>query len=121
MTNKSKRKGYRIENNLVKLLKKKGLSARRQPMSGALQDFPHDIQINNPSINVEVKGRKGGVGFKTLKRWKQGADALFLHEDFGETLVCINLNLFIDILLNHKEYRMPYEQSIKEKTRYEDS
>ena len=81
MTNKSKRKGYKAEHNLVKYFKHKGLSARRQPMSGALSDFPHDIQINNPSVNIEVKSRKGGTGFKTLKRWKQGATALALHED----------------------------------------
>ncbi len=39
----SKRKGYRVENELVKYLNRKGIDAKRQPLSGALADFPHDI------------------------------------------------------------------------------
>lgn len=119
MTNKSKRKGYKAECNLVKHFKKKGLSARRQPMSGALSDFPHDIQINNPNVIVEVKTRKNGTGFKTLKRWKGNAQALALHEDHGDTLICVNLSYFIDLLLNHNEYRVPYDLEVKEKFKHQ--
>ena len=119
MTNKSKRKGYKAEYNLVKHFKKKRLSARRQPMSGALSDFPHDIQINNPNVIVEVKTRKNGTGFKTLKRWKGNAQALALHEDHGDTLICVNLNYFIDLLLNHNEYRVPYDLEVKEKLKHQ--
>jgi len=121
MTNKSKRKGYKAEHNLVKYFKHKGLSARRQPMSGALSDFPHDIQINNPSVNIEVKSRKGGTGFKTLKRWKQGATALALHEDheyLGKNLICVDLDFFVDLLLNHNEYKVPYDLEIKERFKH---
>jgi len=123
MTNKSKRKGYKAEYNLVKHFKKKGLSARRQPMSGALSDFPHDIQINNPNIIVEVKTRKNGTGFKTLKRWKGNAQALALHEDheyLEKNLICVDLDFFIDLLLNHNEYRVPYDLEVKEKLKHKD-
>ena len=94
----SKRKGYRVEAKLVKELNKGGIKCRRQPMSGAIQDFPHDIEIREPRMTVEVKARANGEGFKTLERWKGSADILALHKDHGTTLMCLDINLFIELL-----------------------
>jgi hypothetical protein len=94
----SKRKGYRVEAKLVKELNKGGIECRRQPMSGAIQDFPHDIEIREPRMTIEVKARANGEGFKTLERWKGGADILALHKDHGTTLMCLDINLFIELL-----------------------
>lgn len=115
MSSKSKQKGYRTEYNLVKRFQANGLDAKRQVLSGALPDHPHDIKIKNPDMIVEVKARKNGAGFKTLKRWMGSADALIMHEDHEESMVAIALPLFIDLLLNHSQYKKPYEQIIKEK------
>ena len=115
MSSKSKQKGYRTEYNLVKRFQVAGIDAKRQVLSGALPDHPHDIKIKNPDMIVEVKARKNGAGFKTLKRWIGSADALIMHEDHEESLVAITLPLFIDLILNHSQYKKPYEQMIKEK------
>lgn len=115
MSSKSKQKGYRTEYNLVKRFQANGLDAKRQVLSGALPDHPHDIKIKNPDMIVEVKARKNGAGFKTLKKWMGSADALIMHEDHEESLVAVSLPLFIDLLLNHSQYKKPYEQIIKEK------
>ena len=115
MSSKSKQKGYRTEYNLVKRFQVAGIDAKRQVLSGALPDHPHDIKIKNPDMIVEVKARKNGAGFKTLKRWMGSADALIMHEDHEESLVAIALPLFIDLILNRSQYKKPYEQIIKEK------
>ena len=115
MSSKSKQKGYRTEYNLVKRFQVAGIDAKRQALSGALPDHPHDIKIKNPDMIVEVKARKNGAGFKTLKRWMGSADALIMHEDHEESMVAIALPLFIDLILNHSQYKKPYEQIIKEK------
>ena len=115
MSSKSKQKGYRTEYNLVKRFQVAGIDAKRQVLSGALPDHPHDIKIKNPDMIVEVKARKNGAGFKTLKRWMGSADALIMHEDHEESLVAIALPLFINLILNHSQYKKPYEQIIKEK------
>ena len=115
MSSKSKQKGYRTEYNLVKKFQVAGIDAKRQVLSGALPDHPHDIKIKNPDMIVEVKARKNGAGFKTLKRWMGSADALIMHEDHEESMVAIALPLFIDLILNHSQYKKPYEQIIKEK------
>ena len=78
MSRKSKQKGYRTEYNLVKRFQAAGLDAKRQVLSGALPEYPHDIKINNPDMIVEIKARKNGAGFKTLKRWMGSADALIM-------------------------------------------
>ena len=122
MGSKSKSKGYRTEYNLVKRFQAAGLDAKRQVLSGALPDHPHDIKINNPNFIVEVKARKNGAGFKTLKRWMGTADALIMHEDFEESIVAISLPKFIDLLLNNSNYQKPYELQRKEKQKeYEQS
>ena len=43
------------------------------------------------------------------------ADSLIIHEDHEESLVAIALPLFIDLILNHSQYKKPYEQEVKEK------
>ena len=115
MSKKSKQKGYRTEYNLVKRFQGAGIDAKRQVLSGALPEYPHDIKINNPDMIVEVKARKNGAGFKTLKRWMGSADALIMHEDHEESLVAIALPLFIDLILHHSQYKKPYKQIIKDK------
>ena len=122
MSSKSKQKGYRTEYNLVKRFQIAGIDAKRQVLSGALPDHPHDIKIKNPDMIVEVKARKNGAGFKTLKRWMGSADALIMHEDHEESLVAIALPLFIDLILNHSQYKKPYEEIIKDKKKeYDES
>ena len=122
MSRKSKQKGYRTEYNLVKRFQSNGLDAKRQVLSGALPEHPHDIKIKNPDLIVEVKARKNCAGFKTLKRWMGSADALIMHEDHEESLVAISLPYFIDLLLNHSQYKKPYEQEVKEKKKeYDES
>lgn len=115
MSNKSKQKGYRTEYNLVKKFQSLGINAKRQVLSGALPEHPHDIKIKNPDMIIEVKARKDGAGFKTLKRWMGTADALILHEDNDDSMVAISLTKFIDFILNHAEYKKPYEEIMKEK------
>jgi hypothetical protein len=76
----SKSKGYRVEHKLVK-------------------EFNIEIKDERfHKLSVEVKARKNGDGFKTLEKWKSGADLLCLHKDHGTTMVCLDLPLFIDIL-----------------------
>ena len=94
---KAKRKGTRVEYKIVKLLEKEGVYSRRQPMSGSLFGLPHDVVVKIPHLgemNIEVKARKGGTGFKTLARWIGSADMLMLVEDFQEPKVVMSWRTF---------------------------
>lgn len=115
MASSSKRKGYRVENELVKFLKKKGVDAKRQPLSGALADFPHDISIYRPRLILEVKARKNGSGFKTILNWMGKADALVMKQDYDDPIVAMRMDTFIDLVTNHTDYQPPFEQKLKEK------
>ena len=97
MALKAKQKGTRVEYKIVKLLEKEGIYSRRQPMSGALFGLPHDVVVKIPHLgemNIEVKARKGGTGFKTLARWIGSADMLMLVEDFQEPKVVMSWRTF---------------------------
>ena len=104
MSSKSKIKGTRIERKIVKLFEDMGIKARRQPLSGALQDFPHDVQVQlMGGLNCEVKARKDGKGFATIKKWKGSADLLIMVEDYDEPCVLMNWRLWPQIAKRLKE------------------
>jgi len=66
-------------------------------MSGSLFGLPHDVVVKIPhmgEMNIEVKARKGGTGFKTLARWIGSADMLMLVEDFEEPKVVMSWRTF---------------------------
>lgn len=84
---KSKRKGYRLENELVNKLREMGLKAERVPLSGQCGSFVGDLIVNN--LKAEVKGRSNG--FKSLYKWLEDRDILFIRSDRKEWLVVLRL------------------------------
>jgi len=105
MTSSAKRKGTRVENKIVKMFQSLNINARRQPLSGALADFPHDVAVDLlGGINCEVKARKGGKGFATIKKWKGSADLLILVEDYDQPGVYMDWVLWKEIAMRLKEH-----------------
>ena len=106
MGRSQKQKGYRVERKIVKMLEAEGIKCRRQPMSGAILGMPHDIvaEIMEEGLKdtIEVKARKSGEGFKTLKRWKGLADVLVLVEDNEMPTVVVSWNYFINLINKNK-------------------
>ena len=111
MSSKAKRKGTRVENEIVKLFQSEGFNARRQPLSGAIQDFPHDVQVSDlfNGTNIEVKARKNGEGFAQLDKWKGSADLLILKKDFSNPMVYLDWNLFKEFLYEYRRSRQGSE------------
>jgi len=71
-----RRKGDRIERELVSLHKALGIHSERYPLSGAsrFRGSGHDIDIylfgrDAAPLVAEVKARKSGGGFVQLERW----------------------------------------------------
>ena len=46
MTSAAKRKGTRVENKIVNMFQSMDIGAKRQPLSGALRDYPHDVAVD---------------------------------------------------------------------------
>jgi hypothetical protein len=81
---KSKQKGYRLEHELVEKLRELGLKAERIPLSGqAGGSFSGDLIVEG--LKAEVKGRADG--FKSIYKWLEGVDILFIKADRKEWLV----------------------------------
>ena len=87
MPNPSKRKGSRIERELVLLHRQAGIEAERVPLSGALGGKHYGDLVVDETYRAEVKARSGGEGFKTLERWLGRCDLLFLRKDRADPLV----------------------------------
>ena len=101
----AKRKGSRVEREIVKMLNDDGIEARKQPLSGALDGWKGDIEIviQGQPVIAEVKARKDGAGFATLERWKGGNDLLFLKRDRAEPMVVMDYGTFRFLLQGVKK------------------
>ena len=91
-----RRKGDRIERELVQLHKDLGIHAERYPLSGAsrFRGSGHDVDIyargrDEAPLVVECKARKNGAGFTTLEKWLGEFDALFLKRNNADPMVVL--------------------------------
>lgn len=77
-----KRVGTRVERIVARALDAiPRVRARRIPGSGAFESLPHDVVATwgDRDTAFEVKARKTS-GWKTLEKWRGGADVLVLWE-----------------------------------------
>ena len=99
MANPAKRKGTRVENKIKKLFLDLGIKTRRQPGSGAILDFPHDVYEDiMGGLSIECKARKGGKGFVTMEKWQGSADLLVLVSDYQEPRVQMRWRKFKELI-----------------------
>jgi Holliday junction resolvase len=91
-----RRKGARIEREIVDLHHALGLRAERVPLSGAARyqgnDADVDIYPFGPDaapLCGEVKARGDGEGFATLERWLGEDDVLFLRRNNAPPIVTL--------------------------------
>ena len=105
MTSKEKRKGTYHENWWVSLFKQWNWSARRQPLSGILKDFPNDIELFAPDNREEPKENSRRIkliceskyrakGFALISQYLKSdtdVDLLLLKEKNGSAFICFNI------------------------------
>ncbi|MDR3527396.1 MAG: hypothetical protein P4L57_08945 [Rhizomicrobium sp.] len=102
---RSRNKGARIEREIIDLHRRFGIHAERVPLSGAAhyKGAGHDVDIfpfgkDAIPFLCEVKGRKGGDGFKTLERWLGDNDALFLKRNNADPLILLPARIWFILL-----------------------
>ncbi len=108
MSSKSKDKGSRFEREIVNRHHEEGITAKKVPLSGAVDGYKGDVEILYPSygkpIIGECKSRKNGEGFITLEKWIKDCDILFLRRDRQEPMVVMpwkTYNTFLEIFAYH--------------------
>ncbi len=94
MGSMQRRKGSRVEREIVNFFKEKGLQARRIPLSGSSW-IKGDILLHE-KYKCEVKARKDG--FKQIYEWLEGNDFLFIKANRKKVLVIMEIEKFIDLL-----------------------
>jgi hypothetical protein len=100
-----RRKGDRIERELVALHRALGIAAERYPLSGAsrFRGAGHDLDIyalgkDEAPLVAEVKGRKNGAGFTTLERWLGEYDLLVLRRNHADPLIVLPWRVWARLL-----------------------
>jgi Holliday junction resolvase len=100
-----RRKGDRLEREIVERHTALGIKAERYPLSGAsrFRGSGHDVDIytfgnDAAPMLTEVKGRKNGAGFVTLKKWLGEYDGLFLRRNNADPLVLLPWRIWARLL-----------------------
>lgn len=93
-----RRKGDRLERELVQRHHAAGIPAERVPLSGAAGGtFAGDLIVDG-GLRGQVKGRGNGEGFKLLERWLDEADLLFLRRDRAAPLVVMPWAVYLRLM-----------------------
>ena len=100
-----RRKGDRIEREIVDRHRALGVHAERYPLSGAsrFRGAGHDIDLHafgrdEAPIVGEVKARKNGTGFAVLEGWLADFDLLFLRRNNADPLVLLPWRVWARLL-----------------------
>jgi hypothetical protein len=92
-----RRKGNRVEREVLAILREAGLEARRVPLSGSAPDYPGDLEVELPGLGrvvVEVKARKR----LALEAWLEGRDLLVLKPDRRPPLAVMPLQALLALI-----------------------
>jgi Holliday junction resolvase len=100
-----RRKGDRVEREIVAAHKEIGIHAERYPLSGAsrFRGSGHDLDVyargqDEAPFVCEVKARKNGGGFTVLEKWLGEFDALFLKRNNAEPIVVVPWRIWISLI-----------------------
>jgi hypothetical protein len=92
-----RRKGDRVEREVLALLREAGLEARRVPLSGSAPGYPGDLEVELPGLGrvlVEVKARKRVA----LEAWLEGRGLLVLKADRRPPLAVMPLQALLALI-----------------------
>lgn len=105
MASSSKRKGSRIERELVNLHEPLGIPCKRVPLSGAAEGFKGDLWLTlaGQQMAAEVKARANGSGFRTLENWLGENDLLFLRRDRSTPMVVLTWETYSKLATQPKQ------------------
>lgn len=106
----SRRKGAKIEREIVDAHVAIGIPAKRVPLSGAAEGWKGDVRIAHVTgeLMAEVKARASGAGFAVLERWLGGMDLIFLRRDRREPMVAMSWRTYARLIGgNHEDARDP--------------
>jgi Holliday junction resolvase len=100
-----RRKGDRIEREIVERHRAIGVHAERYPLSGAsrFRGSGHDVDIypfgkDEAPIVGESKARKNGAGFVQLETWLGEYDVLFLRRNNADPMVLLPWRVWAALL-----------------------
>lgn len=109
---KHRRKGDRIERELVDLHRDLGIHAERYPLSGAsrFRGSGHDVDLyvygkDQAPLVAEVKARKNGTGFAQLERWLGEFDLLALRRNNAAPIIVLPWRTWAALLAKVRQHR----------------
>lgn len=93
-------KGSGYEREVVNDAQEAGIYARRVPLSGAMQEYPNDVQIGD--YTYELKRRKKPISGKLesllQEAMRKGGAGVIVRADHGISRVYLPLKMFLHLI-----------------------
>ena len=103
-----RRKGYRVERELVPMHRAIGLHCERVPLSGSAGgSYSGDLTVPILGRDLVVEAKARGNGFARLYTWLEGRDALIIKADRRDALVVLPLRLAAEIAMAAERGKSP--------------
>lgn len=96
--NRSLEKGKRGEREIVRILKERGIEAKRVPLSGSTEFQKGDVVLDVAGARHVAEVKLWNKGFEKLYKFLEGKDILFCRLDRREWLVLMRVDTFVDII-----------------------
>jgi hypothetical protein len=100
-----RRKGDRIEREIVDRHRSLGIHSERYPLSGAsrFRGSGHDVDVyafgrDEAPLITEVKARKNGTGFTQLEKWLGDYDLLVLRRNHVDPMIVLPWRVWARLL-----------------------
>lgn len=94
----SRNKGAGYEREIVAAHIQRGIEAKKTPLSGALKDYPGDVQVAGIIGECKRTKRSRTSLYDALAQGNDAADVLFVRDDHQETLVVMPFQFWIQLL-----------------------
>jgi hypothetical protein len=102
----ARRKGNRVEREIVRMLQDAGLAAERMPLSGSAGgSFAGDLSVPVLGVDRRIEAKARATGFRQLYAWLAGHYGLVLKADRQEPLICLRLTDFARLARKADERR----------------
>jgi len=95
MGNKSRRKGNRVELELLHLLQDSGIAATKHSRAWTPG---HDLNLPLLKILRRVEIKCQANGFRTLYKWLVDKDILFVRADRSKPLVVMPMDMLLELI-----------------------
>ena len=104
-------KGNRLERLAADILRSYGINAKRVPLSGSVQGFKGDLEVEINGFWLDGEAKSRATGLSKLYQWLGNFTFLVVKQDRLEPLIVMDLRRFSRLIMELKDSKTPLHKT----------